>query len=117
MIPLITVTDEAGRTSLRTSFPAVGRLGAELPPAIRVTRKRIVAEIAAHHDMSVEEMTGPRQSRSYVHARQHAMYVMWQGGRASLSQIASAVGRTDHSTAHHGIRAHAKRHSLPLRPA
>lgn len=68
----------------------------------RFPAKRILAAVAAAHELTVEQMQSVQRKRQYCRARHHAA---WELRRRrldlGLSQIAAHLNRTDHTTAHH----------------
>jgi chromosomal replication initiation ATPase DnaA len=68
----------------------------------RFPAKRIVAAVAAAHDLTVDQLQSVQRKRQYCRARHHAA---WELRRRrldlGLSQIAAHLNRTDHTTAHH----------------
>lgn len=78
-------------------------------PSRRVTGREILSEVAERHDVTVAQLTGPSRKKYIAHARQEAMWEMRQRTKLSSVQIARLCGRTDHTTALHGIDAHERR--------
>lgn len=72
----------------------------------RFPAKRILAAVAAAHELTVEQMQSVQRKRQYCRARHHAA---WELRRRrldlGLSQIAAHLNRTDHTTAHHSYTA------------
>lgn len=71
--------------------------------------RKIVAEVAALHGVSVREITAPAYSEgvrvaAVVRARQHAMAEMRTRLGYSLPQIGRVMGGRHHTTIMHGIR-------------
>ena len=68
----------------------------------RYPAKRILAAVAAAHDLTVEQLQSVQRKRQYCRARHHAA---WELRRRrldlSMGQIATHLNRTDHTTAHH----------------
>lgn len=68
----------------------------------RFPAKRILAAVAAAHDLTVEQLQSVQRKQRYCRARHHAA---WELRRRrldlSLSQIAAHLNRADHTTAHH----------------
>ena len=68
----------------------------------RYPAKRILAAVAAAHDLTVEQLQSVQRKQRYCRARHHAA---WELRRRrldlGLSQIAAHLNRTDHTTAHH----------------
>jgi chromosomal replication initiator protein len=74
---------------------------------------RIIQECARKHNVTVVEMLSIRRKKGLVVARQEAMYRLYAETSFSLPQIGAALGGRDHTTALHGVRAHAERNGLP----
>jgi chromosomal replication initiation ATPase DnaA len=68
----------------------------------------ILQEVAATHDVTVEDLKSEARGRWIVYPRQEAMWRMVQTGKFSLPQIASFLNR-DHTTVLHGWKQHGKR--------
>ncbi len=66
--------------------------------------ERIVAYVAVHMGLKVEDLTGNKRSKRASRARHIAMYLCRKLTSASLAEIARALNRRDHSTVLHGIR-------------
>ena len=68
----------------------------------RFPAKRILAAVAAAHELTVDQLQSVQRKRQYCRARHHAA---WELRRRrldlGLSQIAAHLNRTDHTTAHH----------------
>jgi chromosomal replication initiation ATPase DnaA len=92
--------------------------GGRAPPAAACAMpapawRRIAAEVAARHGMTVRSMMERARFRHLVLARQEAMYRVAAETRLTLPQIGRRLGR-HHTTILHGIRAHAARSGLPM---
>lgn len=72
------------------------------------TMAEIAAQVAAERRISISELKGVRRDAGLAHARQEAMWRMYQQGRWSLPQIGRFLNR-DHTTVIHGIRVHERR--------
>lgn len=87
----------------------------EIPTSMR----GILAYVAEKHQIKADNIAGARRYRSWVRARQEAMYLMRQVRRTdgtyrfSLPQIGEFLGGRDHTTIMWGVLAHAKREGLP----
>jgi len=64
--------------------------------------QRIVEQIATYFGVSIDNLRESRR-RSVVHAKQVAMYVLYEHERLSYTQIADLVGVKDHTTVMHGV--------------
>lgn len=81
----------------------------------RLESQQIIDECAAKHGVHLEDISGPRQAACMVHARQEAMYRLYDERKElSMKMICHLLNRGDHTTIVHGIRAHAHRNGLPL---
>lgn len=78
-------------------------------PTNRPSISRIIAEVAHRRGLSVEEIKSRCRKRRISHARQEAMWELRQRTKLSLPQIAERLNLKDHTTARHGILAHAAR--------
>lgn len=72
----------------------------------------VITEVAERHDLTLDEIRGPGRHRWLTRPRQEAMYLLWETGRYSLSQIGYHLGKRDHTTVLHGVRAHKRRAGL-----
>ena len=72
----------------------------------RFPAKRILAAVAAAHELTIDQLQSVQRKRQYCRARHHAA---WELRRRrldlGLSQIAAHLNRTDHTTAHHSYTA------------
>lgn len=80
------------------------------------SRAREILDGVAHkHDIAVRHILGPERGRWAVMARQEAMWALRTeigrtgGARWTLQRVAAFVGRRDHTTVIHGVRAHQAR--------
>jgi chromosomal replication initiator protein len=69
----------------------------------------IIKEVAARHDLTVEELKSTSRARRLAWPRQEAMYELRMRTKLSYPQIARFLGLTDHTTALHGVKAHKRR--------
>lgn len=65
------------------------------------TMRSILADVCQRHGLPVDEVKSASRLSKYTPARQEAAYLMHQTGLWTWMQIARALGRGDHSTAHH----------------
>ena len=72
------------------------------PRATEISPATILAKVASHFSLQLEDLTGARRSKELVLARQTAMYLMRKETKLSLAEIGQAVGGRDHSTVIHG---------------
>ncbi|MEO8082850.1 MAG: chromosomal replication initiator protein DnaA [Ardenticatenales bacterium] len=68
------------------------------PPALA----EIIRVVAAHYDVSEDELRGRGRTARVAEPRQVAMYLMREEADASYPAIGAALGGRDHSTAMHG---------------
>lgn len=93
---------------------ALAKLAQMFPrPRLPRNRQRIIAEVAAKHDLTVTSLKGERRTRPFVRARQEAFYRLRAELRLSFPQIGAIFDR-DHTTVLHGVRSFAERNGLPL---
>jgi len=64
----------------------------------------VVAHVAVHFGLRTEDLKGDSRSRRINRARQIAMYLCRRLTASSLTEIARALNRKDHSTVLHGIK-------------
>lgn len=70
--------------------------------------RRILAEVAQGHGLSVFDLTGKTQFAHIARARHEAMFRIYRETRLSSVQVGALLNR-DHSTVLYGIRKHAER--------
>lgn len=75
----------------------------------RSNSKRIIAQVADRHGLTVAELMGTTRVRLIAHARQEAMWRISRELGRSLPEIGRMMGGRDHTTVLHGIRAYEKR--------
>lgn len=63
---------------------------------------RVIQVVAEYHQVTPEDLQGPRRSRDLAFARQIAMYLLRQETTLSLADIGKELGGRDHSTVLHG---------------
>jgi chromosomal replication initiator protein len=64
--------------------------------------EQVVAVVAEHYGLTVEQLRGPKRDREIVVPRQIAAYLSREETDASLVRIGGALGGRDHSTIIHG---------------
>jgi chromosomal replication initiation ATPase DnaA len=79
------------------------------PPHIERRRRNsgsaVVTAVMNEFNIDKQSLISPSRSKKPVRARQVAWYVMSRNcGHMSYLQMAKMLGRTDHSTAFHGVR-------------
>ena len=74
----------------------------------------IVDQVAEQHGITVKSLKSKSRMAHIVAARHAAMYRIAAEKNVKLARIAWAVGCVDHTTAIHGIQAHAERYGLPV---
>jgi hypothetical protein len=74
----------------------------------RCTMDEIADEVAMTYGTTVDALKGPERDRAHSIPRQHAMWLMDREGH-SLTAIGHFLAGRDHTTALHGVRAHAAR--------
>lgn len=65
--------------------------------------QRIIAEVAARHELTYEQLTGTSKKNPVVNARQEAMWELRTQHGKSFAFIARFFNR-DHTTVLHGVR-------------
>lgn len=73
-------------------------------PAKSVTVDRIQRVVAAHFDLRVSDLTGPRRPKNIAEARQIAMYLVRTLTKLPLTQIGEEFGNRDHGTVIHACK-------------
>ncbi len=66
------------------------------------TLESVLEATAAYHNLTVDDLLGPRRTKKIAAARQQAMYLAREATEASLPQIGAALGGRDHTTIMHG---------------
>ena len=69
-----------------------------------ITIDTIIDVVANHYELSIDQLRSANRSSNVAYPRQIAMYLCKQLTSASLKEIASKLGKKDHSTIVHGIR-------------
>ena len=65
----------------------------------QLTSEEIIAVVAEHFDISIEDIRSKKRQRKFVYPRSVAMYLCRELTEDSLQQIANKLGKDDHSTA------------------
>lgn len=73
------------------------------------TMAEYLAEVSQRSGFSIAELKGLRRRKALNAARQEAMWLMYETGRWSSTQIGWFLGNRDHTTILHGCRAHEAR--------
>lgn len=76
---------------------------------VRWPPKRIIAEVAEKHGLTLADLIGPRRHRYVAHARQEAMWALRQRTTLSTTSIGMFLGGRDHTTVMWGLRRHEER--------
>jgi chromosomal replication initiator protein len=76
----------------------------EQEPARAVTVDRVQRAVAAHFDVRVSDLTGPRRTKNIAEARQAAMWLVRTLTRLPLTQIGEEFGNRDHGTVIHAVK-------------
>nr|WP_315100780.1 chromosomal replication initiator protein DnaA [uncultured Catonella sp.] len=69
-----------------------------------ITIDSIIDVVANHYELSMDQLCSANRSNNVAYPRQIAMYLCKQLTPASLKEIASKLGKKDHSTIVHGIK-------------
>jgi len=88
----------SGFVAAPVRFACIEELGWERP-----RWRKIMAEVAVKHRVSVIDLESPRRDRPSVRARQEAMWRMRHETPMSLPDIGHRLGGRDHTTIMHGI--------------
>ncbi len=81
--------------SLIAALQGDGALGGGLTP------KRVIAAVAKHFDVSLENLLGASRRKELVVPRQIAMYILREDCSSSFPSIGHELGGRDHTTAMH----------------
>ncbi len=73
-------------------------------PAKSVTVDRVQRVVAAHFDLRVSDLTGPRRPKNIAEARQVAMFLVRTLTKLPLTQIGEEFGNRDHGTVIHACK-------------
>ncbi len=73
-------------------------------PTKSVTVDRVQRVVAAHFDLRVSDLTGPRRPKNIAEARQVAMYLVRTLTKLPLTQIGEEFGNRDHGTVIHACK-------------
>lgn len=73
-------------------------------PTKAVTVDRIQRAVAAHFDLRVSDLTGPRRPKNIAEGRQVAMYLVRTLTKLPLTQIGEEFGNRDHGTVIHACK-------------
>ena len=69
-----------------------------------ITIDSIIDVVASHYELSIDQLCSTNRSNNVAYPRQIIMYLCKQLTPASLKEIASKLGKKDHSTVVHGIK-------------
>lgn len=64
--------------------------------------KRVLEQVADHHSVTIEDITGPSRRGDHVRARHEAAYLLRQCS-LSYPQIGRALGGRDHTTVMYAV--------------
>lgn len=76
----------------------------------RPAMRDIAADICAKHQITFDELIGTDRAHRVAHPRQEFMARARALGHFTYPQIGRFLNK-DHSSVHHGVRAHAARHA------
>lgn len=98
-------------TTVHTTKPVIPDPPQKLPLRWqnRISAKEIIIRVSRWHRVPVAAIMGPSRIKRIVAARQCAMYWIRRRCLTSLKETSKKVGRSDHSTALHGIQSHIDR--------
>ena len=77
-------------------------LGDVMRSTTKVTMDDVMAVVAAHFELRVDDLTGPRRNRHISRPRHIAMYLVRDLTSMSFPQIGQSLGGRDHTTILHG---------------
>ena len=89
-------------TDLATTVPA----SFSIPPS---PMRRIAEEVAHKHGLTLEQLKSRTQDHKIAHARQEAMWRMYEEAGKSNLKIALFFHMANHTTVIHARRAHERR--------
>lgn len=69
----------------------------------------IIVEVAFKYGLTLPQLVGRQRARKFAWPRQEVMWRASRDTKASLVQIATALGMSDHTSVWYGIRAHEAR--------
>ena len=69
-----------------------------------ITPKKIIDSVAAHYNLTPDELKSRSRVFNIKNARQVAMYLLSEELKMSTNAIAAEVGLQDHSTVMHGVK-------------
>lgn len=75
-----------------------------VPPKAQVAPEELLALVARHFDVSVDDLVGSRRLKNLVLARQVAMYLLRVDLDLPYTRIGEMFGGRDHATAMHSVR-------------
>ena len=106
--------DFAGRHAeqIRRMVEAIARLGRALEPVPGPPMPSIadiVQTVASGYGLKAHLLTADWRRADMIEARWVAMWIAREGAGRSLASIGAAMGRRDHTTVLHGVRAVEKR--------
>ncbi len=97
------IVAQARLTYAPISEELVRRVVKEFRAPRRTQTVETVLEVtAAYHNLTVDDLIGPRRTKKIAMARQQAMYLAREATNASLPQIGQVIGGRDHTTVMHG---------------
>lgn len=82
--------------TVETAAQVLGNIIA--PKSSSITYEKILEEVAKHYQVSLDDLLGTRRTKDIVIPRQIAMYLLRTEMNFSFPQIASRVGKKDHTT-------------------
>jgi len=70
--------------------------------------RKLASALAALHGLTLDDIRSPKSGPRHAWPRQHIMHALISTGRYSYPAVGRLLNR-DHSTVHHGVRAHERR--------
>ncbi len=74
-----------------------------MPLKAQVTPEQLVALVARHFDLSLDELASPSRKRDIVQARQVAMFLLRHELELSYAAVGAMFGGRDHATVMHSV--------------
>lgn len=82
--------------TVETAAQVLGNIIA--PKSSSITYEKILEEVAKHYQVSLDDLLGTRRTKEIVIPRQIAMYLLRTEMNFSFPQIATRIGKKDHTT-------------------
>jgi chromosomal replication initiator protein len=93
-----------GKSPTETTLQSLLQDVLDQEPTKAVTVDRVQRVVAAHFDLRVSDLTGPRRPKNIAEARQIAMFLVRNLTKLPLTQIGQEFGNRDHGTVIHACK-------------